>query len=130
MGKLIQNIGLVTLAASALLLSGCGGDSDPMKAKKYIIIETSVPEGICESAALASGLTDIGLQNFITRETDGSTTCATYGKANDGQECAMTYVGGGTKNCVIGFDGVAGYSRQTTPAELYDTMEAISASFK
>jgi len=130
MGKLIQNIGLVTLAASALLLSGCGGDTDPMKQKKYIIIETSVAEGICESAALASGLTDIGLQNFITRETDSSTSCASYGKENNGKECVMTYVGGGAKNCVIGFDGVTGYNRQTAPAELYDTMEAISASFK
>jgi hypothetical protein len=134
---MMKTLGLTTIALSTLLLSGCGGgggSSDPMNNKKYIIIETSVPSGVCESDVLAQELTKVGLRNFITRETDSSTSCATYGKSNDNKECAMDYIGEGTKNCVIGFDKIpAGYTglvKRTTPIELYDTTELISASFK
>jgi len=133
---MIKTLGLTTIALGTLLLSGCGGggSSDPMKDKHYIIIETSVPAGICESNQLAQELAKTGLRNFITRETDSSTSCATYGKSNDNKECAMDYIGEGTKNCVIGFDDIpAGYnslSKRTTSIELYETRELISASFR
>ena len=137
MGKTMKNLGLATLAVSIALLTGCGGgggDSDPMKDKNYILIYTNIPTGICESDILASELSSDGLRNFITRETDTTTSCATYGKANDGVECASGFIGGGNTNCVIGFNeippGYNGLAKQTEPVKLYDTMELISVSFK
>ena len=130
----MKNLGLATIATSIVLLTGCGGgSSDPMNDKRYVTIFTNLPAGICESDILSSELSSDGLRNFITRETDTTTSCATYGKANDGVECATGYIGGGNVNCVIGFNeipqGYRGLTRQTAPVKLYDTMELISASF-
>jgi len=135
----MKKLGLTTIALSTLLISACGGGgggkkSDPMNEKNYIIIETFVPAGICESNEFAQELRDGGLRNFITRETDSSTSCATYGKRNDNIECDMNYIGGGTKNCVTGFNEIpAGYNQNhlkpTTSTELNDIIELISVNF-
>ena len=138
MGKTMKNLGLVTIATSIVLLTGCGGSgggsSDPMNNKNYIAIATSVPSGICESTEFANELTNLGLRDFITRETDGSTSCTTYGKVQDDEECTVGYVGGGTQNCVVGFNeipaGYTGLAKQVSPVKLYNTMELISVSFK
>ena len=134
----MRNIGLTTIAISALLLSGCGGsgggNSDPMNDKNYVAIYQDLEAGRCESAEVAAGLTDLGLRDYITRETDNTTSCATYGKVDDGIECAVEYIGTGTRNCVVGFNeippGYRGLTRQTTPVKLYDTMELISVNFQ
>lgn len=139
MGNMIKKIGLATTIASALVLSGCGGGSgntDPMNDKNYVAIYTNVPAGVCESTIFINALTDIGLRDFITRETDGSTSCATYGKVQNDVECAVEYLGGGTQNCIVGFNEIpAGYNsnglaRQVSPVKLFDTMELISATMK
>ena len=133
---MIKKLGLTGIALSALLLSGCGGggdDTDPMDDKNYIAIIANVETGICESDALRSELTNAGITGLLLRETDNTTTCGTYGKANDGNECAIEYIGNGTFNCVIGFDDVPadfdGFARQVGPVELADTLELISGSF-
>ena len=137
MGKTMKNLGLVTIATSVVLLTGCGGgggSSDPLNDKNYVAILTNVPAGVCESTILANELSNVGLRDFITRETDNTTSCATYGKANDNIECAVEFIGGGTLNCVVGFNeipqGYRGLTRQTAPVKLYNTMELISANFK
>ena len=135
---MINKIVVTGITLSALLLSGCGGgggkNTDPMNDKNYIIVEHNVESGICESADFASALTYFGVKDFITRETDTTTSCATYGKVNDAQNCLEEFVGGGSVNCVIGFnelpEGENGLARRTTPSELYDTSELISVSFK
>lgn len=133
---MIKKLALTGVALSALLLSGCGGgggSSDPMNDKNYIGIFNDTPAGVCESAEFSQILIELGLSNFITRETDASTTCATYGKTNNDVECTTDYIGGGTANCVIGFDNIpAGYNglaRQTGPVKLFDTMELMSQGF-
>ena len=138
MGKTMKNLGLATIiATSIVLLAGCGGssgDSDPMNEKNYIIVVTSVPSGICESTAFTNELNNLGLRDFITRETDNTTSCVTYGKVNDGLECAMEFNGRGNVNCVVGFNdipqGYGGYRRQTAPVELYNTIELVSLKFQ
>jgi len=135
---MINKIALTGITLSALLLSACGGGgggtTDPMNDKNYIGIFTHVPAGICESNEFSTALSDIGLRNFLTRETDNTTTCATYGKANDDVECAIEYIGGGNLNCVVGFNeippGYRGLTRQTSPEKLDNTMELISVNFK
>ena len=132
---MVKNLSLATLATSIVLLTGCaGGNSDPMNDKKYIAIITDVPTGICESNDFKNALTYAGLKDFITKETDNTTSCATYGKVNDGIECTVEFAGEGNLNCVIGFNeepqGYNGYARQTTPVELYNTMELISVNFQ
>ena len=126
---MIKTRGLKTIALSALLLWGCDGDNsnDPMKHKKYIIINTSVTKGVCESQTFRNTLTAIGFKDFITRETDTSTTCQTYWKQDDGKECIINYVGIGNYNCVIGFNilDTGLYPKQTEASELYDVIELL-----
>lgn len=134
---MIKKLGLTAVALSALLLSGCGGggdDSDPMDDKNYIVILQSVQSGICESDALASELISSGFIGLLTRETDTSTTCGTYGKANDYVECGVEFIGDGDRNCVVGFDDIEGdfdvYAKQTSPVTLNDKIELITPNFK
>ena len=134
---MINKIALTGIALSALLLNGCGGgggSSDPMNDKNYVAIFSNVIAGVCESNEFATALSDDGLRDFITRETDNTTSCETYAKVNDGAECAVEFIGGGNLNCVVGFNeipqGYRGLTRQTAPVKLYNTMELISVNFK
>ena len=129
---MIKILGLTSIVLSSLILSGCGGgdSKNPLNDKNYIIVYTELPAGVCESTDLRTDLSAAGLENFITEETDNTTSCETYGKRNDDTECAMSYVGGGSKNCVIGFDTIpAGFAKQTTEIKLFDTVEILSSSF-
>jgi hypothetical protein len=134
---MIKKLSLTTLTLGVLLLSGCGGSSDstdPMNDKNYIVIISDVAPAICESDEFQLALSDIGLRNFLTRETDNTTSCDTYGKNNNGDECAIDFSGTGDKNCVVGFNeippGYRGLTKQTTPLELYNAVELISVNFQ
>jgi len=133
---MIKSLALTGVALAALLLSGCGGggSSDPMNDKNYVIIISNVQPGICESDILRNELTNEGIGGLLTKETDNTTTCETYGKVNDGNICAVEYIGDGTVNCVIGFDSVPndfeGLARQVNPVSLDNSVELVSANFK
>ena len=113
----IKYVGI--LLCAAVFFPGCGGGSsdsaaDPISEKRYIAIVKNVQPGICETEVFRSQLqTTLSQQygftvvNLLTEETAADTTCATYGKTNDGVYCAETYEGTGNVNCVIGFDGIA-----------------------
>lgn len=126
---------LTTIALTALLLSACGGGSsdggtsNPINDKKFVIILTEVQLGICESDAYRAALSSEGFQDFITEETENTTSCETYGKTNDGETCGMELLGEGNKNCVIGFESFRDLSRRTAPLNLHDRAEILSASF-
>ena len=103
----MKKLGLATVALSALLLSGCGGSKkkDPMNDKRYIAIWTEVASGICETADFKHVVVQAGASNdVLIKETSGNTSCETYGKKNDDNECAMGRIGNGDKNCVAGFN--------------------------
>jgi hypothetical protein len=135
---MIRKLSLTTLTLGALLLSGCGGggggSTDPMNDKNYIVIISNVAPGVCESEELQLALSETGLRDFLTRETDNTSSCATYGKNNDGEQCTIDLSGTGDRNCVVGFNeippGYRGLTRQTTPEKLYNTMELISVNFQ
>jgi len=107
----MKKLGLVTVALSVLLLSGCGGSKkkdskkDPMNDKRYIAIWTEIASGICESAEFRHVIVEAGASDdVLIKETSGNTSCETYGKKNDDNECAMGRIGNGDKNCVAGFN--------------------------
>jgi hypothetical protein len=113
----MKTLGLTTVVLSALLLTGCGGGGskgDPIKKKNYVVIWTEVQVGRCESQDFRNILIQAGASNdVIVKETAMNTSCATYGKQNNGNECYMAYVGGGDRNCVAGFNGYTGSNKQT-----------------
>jgi len=136
MGKMIKKVGLTTIAISALLLSGCGGggggNTDPMNDKQYIIVLTDVAPGICEDPAFTNELRASGFIGLLTRETANNTSCETYNKVNDYEECGTRYLGSGNANCVVGFDDFTGsnaYAKRTTEGALNDSIEIISSEF-
>jgi len=127
---------LSTLLASTLLFTACGSDKktkgkDPMSKKNYIVIMTEVVSGICESAGYKhSVLTELQLTNAMFRETANNTSCQSYGKTNNGIRCEMIYVGGGNKNCVIGFDNAYEKTIQDiNHKDLSHIIEITGASF-
>jgi len=132
---MIKILGLTSIVLSSLILSGCGGEDkkNPLNDKNYIIILEAVPAGLCESDEFRADISDLGLGDVITEETNDNTSCKTYGKTNDDIECATSYVSQGPKNCVIGFDnipsGYSGLAKQTTELKLFDTVEMISSIF-
>ena len=131
----MNKLGLSSILLSAFLLSGCGGsgDNDPMNDKNYIIIFEDIQADFCESDAFKRDLTNIiGLIGVLARETDNTTTCGTYEKVNDENECVTEYIGYGTLNCVVGFDGFQEddiYAKRVSGGTLYNTIETISSSF-
>jgi hypothetical protein len=131
----MKKIVLATVALSALLLTGCGGSggsSNPIDSKNYVIVLTDVHEGICESQQYRDRLASGGVVGAITEETEDA-SCDTYGKKNDGYECAMESVGGGTKRCTIGFDNRTGSLERKatgTSSNILDAAEILSATFE
>ena len=133
---MIKTFGLTTIVAS-VLLTGCGGGgsksaTEKITDKKYVIIFESVESGICEASSFRDTLKNKGFESFISQETSTNTSCSTYGKRNDGNECATEYIGEGNKNCVIGFNSINGQGKQMKVVEntnLYDNTEILSSKF-
>jgi len=132
----MNSLSLIAITVSIFLLSACGGSdsSDPMNNKNYIVILQDVEAGICENDIFISNLSTLGFQGVLTRETDSTTTCAIYGKVNDGVACSIEVLGNGIKNCVVGFDDIPSdvniLARQVSPISLDDTVELLTASFE
>ena len=130
---MIKISGLTTIALSALLLTACGGGgkNDPIKKKNYVVIWTEVQAGLCESQDFKNILTQAGVSyDVIVKETAMNTSCETYGKQNNGNECYMAYVGGGDRNCVAGFNQYTGNNKQTKfigEGELYDISNIVAS---
>ena len=129
----MKKLGLATVALSVLLLSGCGGSKkkDPMNDKKYVIILTNISSGICESAEYRNRLS-LRMGGLLTKETANNTSCGTYGKKNDGNECGQEDAPvnvRGNKNCVVGFDTLDGQGKQTKSVgnnELFNIAEIVA----
>ena len=137
---MMKKLGLTSIIASALLFTGCGGGGggsdepvNPLVEKNYIVILTEVQAGICESTEFRTELSRLGFENFITEETDNTSSCATYGKENNDIECTMELVGGGDRNCAVGFDefppGIDRLATQFEQGEFLEIAEVVSSTF-
>jgi len=129
----MKKLGLATVALSVLLLSGCGGSKkkDPMKDKRYIGIWTEVASGICETAEFRHIVVEAGASNdVLIKETSGNTSCATYGKKNDDNECAMERIGNGDKNCVAGFNAYTGKQAKITNDDSINLSEILDTGIQ
>ncbi|MCF6244773.1 MAG: hypothetical protein L3J43_07020 [Sulfurovum sp.] len=126
----MKKLTLTSVVLGALLLSACGGsdDTDPMRAKKGIIIMELVQAGICETSAFRDELAQGGLQDFITRETGTDTTCATYGKT-ERVNCRYVASNTGPVNCVIGFNSTTAGSIPDN-VSMYETFEILESEFQ
>jgi len=135
------NILKASIISTILLLQGCGGDSDSVansiESKKYIVILKQVPSGICESSLYRDELKKQGLEGVVTKETDSSTSCSTYGRENDEETCAeqyLSYDSSYDKNCVIGVDNInpdsISYRMTNEYGALSNIADQLSASFK
>ena len=134
---------IVTLSilSTFLLLQGCGSDSGSSKnsieSKKYIVILKQVPNSICESSLYRDELKKQGLEGVVTKETESSTSCSTYGRENDGESCAeeyLSYDSSYNKNCVIGVDNInpdsISFRLTNENGSLFNIAEQLSVSFK
>ena len=124
MGKTMKNLGLVTIATSIVLLTGCGGggggDNDittQLKQKDAVLIIRSTKESAC--SLMADAVTNEGVSGVIYASLDNTVSCATFDKVegsidDDNAQCAITNLADfsqdqdislledSSKSCVIG----------------------------
>lgn len=128
----MKNTILTSVAlGGALLLSACGSSSkeDRISEKAGILIYQNAAPGVCNSDDFRVIVYNAGYRDFITQETNSNTTCATYGKRNDGTSCGESYLGSGNVNCVIGFNNYVGVT-STDNVSMYENFEILESSLQ
>ena len=93
------------------------------------MIYQDVAPNVCNSDDFRTIVYNAGYRDFITQETNNKTTCATYGKRNDGTSCGESYLGSGNVNCVIGFNNFVGVT-STDNINMYENFEILESSLQ
>lgn len=100
---MIKEIGLATITVLSLL--GCGSEgSSGMKDKKFIHILQDIQPEMCNNDQIAQALSLLPMHEYKIEKTNNDTTCEDYDKIDDGFFCTIESIGGGTSNCVVGFE--------------------------
>ena len=130
---MMKRLGLITIALSVLLLSGCGNNksknidkniSEKIEERDLIRIAHNYPDEACNSQ-LKNELSTKGIKNIIISIENNNVSCETYSRINNNDgNCSESIYSTHPNACVVGMndpDGVL-FDTETNTSISPDTL--------